>query len=212
MTSAHPTATPKLKLPRIESVRLRRFSLFTANPNVEFTAGNGALCLVGANGIGKSTLLSAINFCLTGTVPDPNRAFVSIDEYFKYTRQYSRNYFRGRITGGDEDDAEITILFTLGEYQYKIKRGLFEPEELRELMITGPSTNGLDDEVTIGDEIPRLEKHRRYVDSFVKHSGLTSFEEFVFLQLFVFTFDEQRMTLFLELSDHGARYLPRVRP
>ena len=196
MTSAHATATPKLKLPRIESVRLRRFSLFAANPNAEFTAGNGALCLVGANGIGKSTLLSAINFCLTGTVPDPNRAFVSIDEYYKYTRQYSRNYFRGRITGGDEDDAEITVLFTLGEYQYKIKRGLFEPEELRELMITGPSTNGLDDEVTIGDEIPRLEKHRRYVDSFVKHSGLTSFEEFVFLQLFVFTFDEQRMTLF----------------
>ena len=70
---------------------------------------NGALCLVGANGIGKSTLLSAINFCLTGTVPDPNRAFVSIDEYYKYTRQYSRNYFRGRITGGDEDDAEITV-------------------------------------------------------------------------------------------------------
>src|SRR5205085_9692268 len=38
--------------------------------------------------------------------------------------------------------------------------------------------------------------HRSYAARFVLDSGLSTFEEFVFLQHFVFTFDEQRRTLF----------------
>ena len=176
------SAAPKIKLPRIQHVRLRRFSLFAGNPNAEFAAGAGALCLVGANGIGKSTLLSAINFCLTGTVPDPNRAFVSIDEYYKYTRQYSQTYFRGRILGTDEEDAEITLFFTLGDFDYQVTRGLFEPDELRFLHITGRGATDSHADVQAYLDIPRLHRHRSYADHLVTHSGLNSFEEFVFLQ------------------------------
>ena len=199
------SAAPKIKLPRIQHVRLRRFSLFAGNPNAEFAAGAGALCLVGANGIGKSTLLSAINFCLTGTVPDPNRAFVSIDEYYKYTRQYSQTYFRGRILGTDEEDAEITLFFTLGDFDYQVTRGLFEPDELRFLHITGRGDTDSHEDVQADLDIPRLHRHRSYADHLVTHSGLNSFEEFVFLQHFVFTFDEQRRTLFWD-----ARIMERV--
>ncbi|MCY4659231.1 MAG: AAA family ATPase [Acidobacteria bacterium] len=195
MTTVNAPALPKLKLPKIDFVRLRRFSLFAANPDAEFAAGDGVLCLVGANGIGKSTLLSAINFCLTGTVPDPRRAFESIDEYYKFTRQYSRTYFRGRIRGSDEDDAEITLVFTLGEFKYTVTRGLFEPDELRFLLITDLEGR-MHTDPPPGDDVPRLHRHRVYADSLVAHAGLTSFEEFVFLQHFVFTFDEQRRTLF----------------
>lgn len=190
------SSTPKLRLPRIVAVRLRRFSLFAANPDAEFTAGDGVLCLVGANGIGKSTLLSAINFCLTGTVPDPGRTFESIDEYYKFTRSYSANYFRGRILGTDEDDAEIAVDFTIGGFNYEVRRGLFEPEELRGLTITAATPTDAEQNVSTTDEMPRLERHRLYSEALVRHSGLTSFEEFVFLQHFVFTFDEQRKTLF----------------
>ena len=131
----------KLKLPQIEKVRLRRFSLFTANPDGEFSCGTGVLCLVGANGIGKSTLLSAINFCLTGIVSDPNRTFESMEHYYKHTRAYSSNYFRGRIDGSDEDDAEITLNFHLGVFDYEVKRNLFEPDELRGLTIINRETD-----------------------------------------------------------------------
>jgi hypothetical protein len=44
-----PEPSPKLKLPSIQKVSLRRFSLFEANPNAEFSSGPGVLCLVGAN-------------------------------------------------------------------------------------------------------------------------------------------------------------------
>src|ERR1041385_5541273 len=185
--------TPKLKLPQLRKVSLRRFSLFTANPDAEFECGDGVLCLVGANGIGKASLLSAINFCLTGIVPDPNRTFESMEEYYKYTRAFSSNYFRGRIVGTDEDTAEITVSFHLGAFKYTVKRGMFEPDELRGLTIKNGDE---EDIVETHDDTPRGERHRLYMSTFVEHSGVSSFEEFVFLQHFVFTFDEQRKTLF----------------
>lgn len=193
-TSNQPT--PKLKLPKLAKIRLKRFSLFTANPDAEFAAGDGVLCLVGANGIGKSTLLAAINFCLTGTVPDPARTFESVNEYYQYTRRYSREFFRGRIAGLDEDDAEISVTFSIGSINYKLTRGLFEPEELRHLSVIDSSGNGPSTLVEVLDNIPRRERHKTYTELLVKHSGVSSFEEFVFLQHFVFTFDEQRKTLF----------------
>lgn len=185
--------TQKLKLPQIEKVSLRRFSLYTANPDAEFTCGNGVLCLVGANGIGKSTLLSAINFCLTGMVSDPTRAFKSMEEYYNFSRSFTSNYFRGRIDGNDEEDAEISLNFRLGTFNYEIRRGMFEPAELRGLTITERSNNGI---ILATDEMSRSERHRAYVEHFVKHSNVSSFEEFAFLQHFVFSFDEQRKTLF----------------
>ena len=126
-----PTLKPKLKLPQIEKVGLRHFSLFTANPDIEFSCGRGVVCLIGANGIGKSTLLSAINFCLTGIVSDPNRTFESMEEFYKFNRNYSNNYFHGRIDEDDEDEAEICLSFRLGSFGYEIRRGMFEPEESR---------------------------------------------------------------------------------
>jgi len=188
-----PTSQRKLILPQIEKVELQRFSLYTANPNASFVCIDGVLCLVGANGIGKSTLLSAINFCLTGIVSDPNRLFESMEEYYRFSRDFSSRYFRGRIVGSDEDDAEITVCFRLGTYYYEICRGMFEPDELRGFTIK----NWEDKSVLLEtDDVPRGERHRKYAERFVQDSGLSSFEEFVFLQHFVFTFDEQRRTLF----------------
>lgn len=181
----------KLRLPSIEKVRLRRFSLYEANPNAEFSCGTGVLCLVGANGIGKSTLLAAINFCLTGIVPDRNRTFQSMEEYYRYTKTFSSSYFRGRISPDDEDDVEITVTFLLGPFRYEVTRNLFEPDELRGLVISDASGVAVSTETAT-----RGERHAKYVEHLLAQCGLTSFAEFVFLQHFVFTFDEQRKTLF----------------
>jgi predicted nucleic acid-binding Zn-ribbon protein len=188
-----PELAQKLKLPVIQKVSLRCFSLFAANPNPEFSCGPGVLCLIGANGIGKSTLLSAINFCLTGIVPDPNRSFESMDEYYRFTRTFSSSYFRGRISGSDEDDAEITMHFRVGVFDYEVKRGLFEPDELRALTITEREGR---EPATTTENMQRGERHQKYAERIVRDIGLASFVEFVFLQHFVFTFDEQRKTLF----------------
>ncbi len=183
----------KLKLPRLHKVKLRRFSLFAANPDAEFSCSPGVLCLMGANGIGKSTLLSAINFCLTGIVSDPDRVFESMEEYYKFTRAYSASYFRGRIEGSDEEEAEITLWFSIGQNNYEVRRGLFEPNELRGLTILDSES---EDTILSTDEMLLGERHEAYAKHLVKDIGLASFVEFVFLQHFVFSFDEQRITLF----------------
>jgi predicted nuclease with TOPRIM domain len=70
---------------------------------------------------------------------------------------------------------------------------LFEPDELRQLTIKSQS-NDADSLNT--ENMPRRERHQTYTSRFIEDSGLSSFEEFAFLQHFVFTFDEQRKTLF----------------
>src|SRR5262249_49350845 len=148
-----------LRLPQIQKVSLRRFSLYTANPNPEFSCEEGVLCLVGANGIGKSTLLSAINFGLTGIVSEPNRSFKSMDEYYRHSQDFSSKYFRGRIKGSDEEEAEIKLSFRLGSFNYEITRGLFESAELRSLTIT----DSLNDIVVSTEGLSQGERHREYV-------------------------------------------------
>ncbi|SDK69361.1 hypothetical protein SAMN05192566_2082 [Methylophilus rhizosphaerae] len=126
-------------------------------------------------------------------VSDPARTFKSMDEYYNYTRTFSGNYFRGRILGSDEGEAEITLVFNLGDYRYEICRGMFEPDELRRLTI---KEYHRDLAVLETDGLSRSERNRAYIEYFVRHSNVSTFEEFAFLQHFVFSFDEQRKTLF----------------
>ena len=116
-----------------------------------------------------------------------------MEEYYRFTRMYSASYFRGRITGNDEADAEITVSFRLGIYDYEVQRAVFEPDELRGLSIRNRENNEIMVDTT---DMPRADRHRTYTSLLVQHTGVSSFEEFAFLQHFVFTFDEQRNTLF----------------
>ena len=186
-----PSNPAKLKLPKINKVTLRRFSLYTASPDVEFECGDGVLCLIGANGIGKSTLLSAINFCLTGIVSDPDRRFESMEEYYNHSLNFSKGYFRGRISERDREAAEIAIDFRIGNSRYSIKRGMFEPDELRGLAIA----NGDGGELITMEDKTRRELQQYYAEKLTHDVGLSTFPEFVFLQHFVFTFDERRKTI-----------------
>jgi DNA repair exonuclease SbcCD ATPase subunit len=179
-------------IPSIEQIRLRDFSLFPANPNATIDWTRGVVCLVGANGIGKSTLLAAVNFCLTGTVTDPKRNFTSMEEYYQHTRGFSKSYFRGRIFASREQSAEIHLSFKVGANRYEIERGIFEPEELRAFSRLDSRGNVL----SSGNECDsRRAVHASYTQHLVADTGVATFEEFVFLQHFVFTFDERRQTL-----------------
>ena len=186
-------ATSRLTLPRLVKIELKHFSLFRANPDAEIICDKNVICLVGANGIGKSTLLQAINFGLTGIVSEPNRTFKTIEDFYNNCKPYSKTYFRGRIDGSEEEFSEIHMTFDLGEKRYRIVRGLFEPEELRKFTISRATDNDI---IVQSDPLSRTDRNKLFCDKFVEDSGFVSFEEFAFLQHFVFTFDEQRRILF----------------
>src|SRR3954470_12273680 len=131
--TAHP---PKVGVPRPELVRLHRFSLYEKAPTITTKLGTGVFCVAGANGLGKSTFLAALNYGITGVVPQPGREFRGVDDYYKKVQSYSASFFLGRINDEDADAAQVELVLRAGAHRYRLVRGMFNPLELRELEIT----------------------------------------------------------------------------
>ena len=134
--------SPELSFPKVRSVELQGFTLYSKMPDLEIDIPPGVFCLAGANGLGKSTFLAALNFGLTGIVPDPERELKShtrneggyVEEYFRYNRTasgYTESFFTGRIAGTDRDEASVTLEFNIGERRYRLTRGIFDGPGLR---------------------------------------------------------------------------------
>ena len=180
-------AITKFGLPVLRRVSLTAFSLYTEKPKVDIDITDGVFCLVGANGIGKSTFIAAVNFGLCGRLPKPGERFRSSDEYFQNVIDFSSSFFDGRITELDREKAEVEIEFTINQDNYHIVRGAFEPNQLKHASVNGKTLEG---SPTLVNDM--------YKQSVAKSVGVANFEQFVFLQLFVFTFDEQRNLTFWE--------------
>jgi|ERR1700674_1965581 len=129
------SATRKLNFPILRRIRLTHFSLYTLKPSIEFKVGDGILCLAGANGLGKSTFLQVVGYGMTGIVPKPDRKFSSVDDYYRDTRSFTREYFEGRLLPGHRDIAEIELEMSLGNKHITITRGFVESESLRSLKV-----------------------------------------------------------------------------
>ena len=84
----------KFGLPVLRKIRLRAFSLYTERPKVDLDISNGVFCLVGANGIGKSTFIAAVNFGLCGRLPRPGERFRSSEEYFQARKSFQLFFLR----------------------------------------------------------------------------------------------------------------------
>lgn len=189
------SARTKLRFPRIRRISLERFSLYTQRPDVDLAINPGVLCLAGANGIGKSTFLAAVNFGLTGRVPTPSRTYSSMTEYYTRSSEFSETFFDGRIEEEDRAIASVSLELVVGDYVFTLTRGMFEPAALRALQVTRVS-NGATSVVVNGSEMPEGQRHEEYSRLMTGAVGLQSFDQFVFLQHFILTFDESRNLLF----------------
>jgi DNA repair exonuclease SbcCD ATPase subunit len=177
-------------MPVLERVQLESFSLYAHRPNLDLVLQPGVFCVAGANGLGKSTFLNTITYALTGVVPDPADRFDSIDEHYRHNLAYARRYFAGRISEEDRPAAAVGVMFRLGPRRYSLTRPLFDQEALRELVIEGEES--VDGAELFSDD----ERHALYVRSVVTDMGLATFQQYVFLHHFAFTFDERRHLLF----------------
>lgn len=193
------TTNPKFGLPRVERVQLHAFSLYSLEPNISLPLSNGVTCLAGANGIGKSTFLSTINFALTGVVPEPTREFKSASSYLQKAREYTSTFFDGRINELDRDAAAISIEFKIKDRHYALKRSLFEIDTIASLRITQAGVVIFDSTDSTTDH--NDERFRQDVSDAI---GLNSFEQFVLLQHFLFTFDESRHLIFWDQQVSSA--------
>ena len=168
---------PDIYLPNIIKLELTNFSLY-CEQSVSMDFSKPVSCLMGANGIGKSTLLNCVNFAITGKINPANKKLKSIDTLDR-GNNYHLEYFDGRVSEVDKDYASTRIVFMLGDKRIEVTRNFFPDNRILEYK--------LDNE---------LQDPRNYEDDVVRFSNLSNYTQFVFLQLKVLTFDESRDCLF----------------
>lgn len=183
---------------KLERVILRNFSLYKKDGKVyevNEEINDGVYCLAGANGLGKTTFLNAINFGLTGIVLEPNKEVYSPSEIVTRNKRYTERYFIGRIDKKDEEKAEIEIIFKVKEKYFRIIRGFFERDVLRLLEVYSKIGDKRISHFKSKSESPK-ELNNQFQKLLTSEIGFTNFDYFVFYQLYILTFDENRRMIF----------------
>lgn len=196
----------KYNFPKIENIIIRNFSLFSKNGDVyevNEKIDEGVYCLAGANGLGKTTFLNALNYGLTGIVLAPDKKVLSPEEIVKENKRFTRRYFKGRIVEKDKENAEIEISLKINNKYYKFIRGFFEIDSLRYLEIFKMDDKKKISLISTVNLTPE-ELKRKYETEIAKNIGINRFEYFMFLQLYVLTFDENRRMIFWD--EHASSH------
>ena len=186
----------RYNFPDITRIEIKNFSLFKKMQHISIDIDKKVFCLAGANGLGKSTFVTIINYALTGIVKKADADFAwykSIPGFYSKSKSFAADYFDGKVAESDRDLAEVTLHFNVGEASYKVTRGFFEPDELRcfEKTVNGSS-------IELSENLTPAELNEEYEKNLANDIGLSEFDQFVFLQIFVLTFDETHQLLFWE--------------
>ncbi len=79
---------------KFERVIIRNFSLYKKDGQIyeiNEPISEGVFCLAGANGLGKTTFLNAINYGLTGIVLAPGKEVLEPSEIRTINKKYTDN-------------------------------------------------------------------------------------------------------------------------
>lgn len=188
----------KFNFIKIVKVTIRNFSLYSKNNKVAIVKeeiNNGVYCLAGANGLGKTTFLNAVNYGLTGIVLEPNKEVYIPDEIIKYNKLYTERYFQGRIKAEDKDIAEIELLLSVNNRYVRIIRSFSNRKDIK-VFEYYEEKEGRKNVLIETDRLSPKELLDSYENTIVKEIGIGKFSYFVFFQLYVLTFDENRRMLF----------------
>ena len=180
-----------MKLPKINRIVIENFSLYKQQRRIEMDVNDGVMCLVGANGLGKSTFISIVSYAMTGVVVQPNidfKSLNSISEFAKKAYGFADIFFEGRVDERDRMQAQVTVEFALGDYNYIITREFFSSADL--LRFNRKDAEGYET-VSAGKLLSD-----QYKDFFVQDSELSTFDQYIFIQTYVLTFDESKKLLF----------------
>ena len=113
--ATHPPLGTTLVLPRITSLAVEGFEpIFRTK--IDLTVKSGVSVILGGNGLGKTTLMQALVYGLTGGVSE------EIEEDKRL--RWGHAYFRSRLQANQLRGARITVSFSLGKERLHVRRGL----------------------------------------------------------------------------------------
>jgi ABC-type lipoprotein export system ATPase subunit len=183
---------------QLKRVIIRNFSLYKKDRQIyeiNESINDGVFCLAGANGLGKTTFLNAINYGLTGIVLAPGKEVLEPSEIKTTNKKYTDKYFEGRIKESEKNCAEIEMQFYVNGEYFKLCRNFFESDSLRSLEIFTQKNNTVKPLIDSTNKSPK-QLNEIYQNELAATMAIKNFDYFVFLQLYVFTFDENRRMIF----------------
>jgi len=181
-----------INFPIFDRISVQNYALYVGKPDapgLNHYFRPGVNVIVGINGLGKTTLLNMLLRSLTGPFDLPQgdelgekkRRLVSADRY----------WFRRRVPD-DAVNARVTTAFHIGEHYFEIERSLAT------LDIVSLS---VDQQFVPPARAQELEaSYQRHV---IESSGLSSFDDFVFLLRYIVFFLEDRRSLVWDAAAQG---------
>lgn len=188
----------KFNFPKIEKISIRNFSLYSKSnvcSSINETINDGVYCLAGANGLGKTTFLSIINYALTGIVLEPNKNVLSPDEIVKSNKLFTERYFKGRIKAEFINSAEVELCLKINDKYIRLIKEFSNRDELKLLEYYKKEGDKKTTIINTNDLSPK-ELLNLYEKIITQETSFGNFNYFLFYQLYVLTFDENKKLLF----------------
>lgn len=177
----------ELYLPNLKRIEVNEYTLYQQEPTFEYEFKSGTNAVVGANGIGKTTFVNIIIYCLVGHKKKRNKITKNTKKpKFEYTDE---DFFSSRVDDGADDvtnlSATATLEYYLGNTQIVITRSLMD-NNINRLEIGGSAINEPDDSI--------------YQSLVEKLSNISQFQDFELLVREFLFFDEQRKNVAWEVD------------
>lgn len=157
-------------LPKVDLMCVEGFDKIFKNDIVQIDFSKSLNILLGGNGLGKTTLLQCIVYGLTGGTNIPE---VELLKAFRW----DHNFFRKRVKVERQQDARITIEFSMSEKKFKVVRGLQGSR-----VVTFSIDNIIQTDI-------------KYEDAIIEYGKYDNFNSFVFIVSRLLYLPENRRSL-----------------
>lgn len=181
-----------IRFPVLDRVEVQNYALYVGRdgaPGLKHDFKPGVNVIVGINGLGKTTLLNVLLRAITGAVDVPSGE--ELGDKKRRLVPSDRQWFRRRVPD-DAVNATVVANFHIGERTFEVKRSLANLDLL---------ALSLDQHPLPPDRPQELEA--QYRQAVMEASGLTAFDDFVFLLRYVVFFLEDRRSLVWDAAAQG---------
>lgn len=175
----------KIFLPKLVRIEVENFSLYSQQPSFSYDFKSGINAIIGVNGIGKTTFIELIIYCLVGYKREYKLNKRKNEMAFVKKNQ---NYFSSRFNNNFEknEEAKATLTFNINDEEMKICRSLFV-DEIIYVTLNGENLHILDEE----DYIKLILEKLRFSDFAALQKIIREF----------LVFDEQRLNVAWEMEN-----------